>query len=99
MKTIRTHQGIRRLDELDSNVFLFQLRELLTDYRAALIGRLIEDLSTYIDYKFHLKLANHQLPEIKIKLYSLKISTIDLSKYHRIVKDIMAHEFTYLDTE
>jgi kynurenine formamidase len=99
MKTIKTHAGVRRIDDLDNTVFLFQLRELLTDYRASLISRLINDLTTYIDYKFHIKPDGKQLPEIKVKLYSLKISHVDLEKYHGIVKHIMANESTYLNTE
>jgi kynurenine formamidase len=99
MKTIKTHAGIKKIDDLDNTVFLFQLRELLTDYRASLISRLINDLTTYIDYKFHVKPDGKQLPEIKVKLYSLKISNVDLEKYNGVVKHIMAHESTYLTTE
>lgn len=99
MKTIKTPQGVRKLDELDNQVFMFQLRELLTDYRASLIGRLIENLTTYVDYKFHVKPSTKQLPELKVKLYSLKISHVDLAKYDAMVKYIMANETSHLFSE
>lgn len=99
MKTIKTHHGIRRIDELDSSTFLFQLRELLTDFRASLISRLMDDLSTYVDYKFHIKPDANQLPELKIQLYSLKISRVDLGKYQDTVRHIMSQESSYLSSE
>lgn len=50
---------------------------------AVLLTRLLSELSTYLDYKFHCKPNRDTLDNIKGRLVSLKDSYVDLSSYNR----------------
>ncbi len=96
MKTIKTGFGIKKIEDCEEGVLILQLRELLTAHRAALIQRLASDLSTYIEYQFHIKAGKKQLEEIKERLYFLKNSSVDLDKYNGIVQQVVQHEVTHV---
>ena len=98
MKTIKTPLFTRRIEDSNPDVVLFQLREVLTDYRKSLISRLILDLPTYLDYRFKIKADKKQLDDIREKLYEIKNGSADLSKYDLIVQQVLANESTYVST-
>ena len=98
MKTIKTPLFTRKIEDSNPDVILFQLREILTDYRKSLISRLILDLPTYLDYRFKIKADKKQLEDIREKLYEIKNRSADLSKYDVIVQQVLANESTYIST-
>jgi len=98
MKTIKTPLFTRKIEDSNPDVILFQLREILTDYRKSLISRLILDLPTYLDYRFKIKPDKKQLEDIREKLYEIKNGSADLSKYDVIVQQVLANESTYIST-
>ena len=98
MKTIKTPLFTRKIEDSSPEVILFQLREILTDYRKSLISRLILDLPTYLDYRFKIKADKKQLEDIREKLYEIKNGSADLSKYDVIVQQVLANESTYIST-
>ena len=99
MKTVRTGFGIRRIEDEDETVLMFQLREMLTSHRAALIQRLVSDLSVYIEYRFQIKAQKKQLEEIRERLFTLKNSSADLSKYQPVVEQVCERPSTHLNNE
>ena len=98
MKTIKTPLFTRKIEDSNPDVVLFQLREILTDYRKSLISRLILDLPTYLDYRFKIKADKKQLEDIREKLYEIKNGSADLAKYDVIVQQVLANESTYIST-
>ena len=98
MKTVKTPLFTRKIEDSNPDVILFQLREILTDYRKSLISRLILDLPTYLDYRFKIKADKKQLEDIREKLYEIKNGSADLSKYDVIVQQVLANESTYVST-
>ncbi len=99
MKTIKTVLGTKKIEDKDYHLALVQLREILDAHRSSLISRLISNLPMYIDYKFNTKVDSQQLEAIKEKLSNLKNSSVDMDKYEFILRNVMAHDKTYVATE
>ena len=99
MKTLKTAVSNRKIEEANQDIVLFNLREVLTEYRKSLINRLILDLPTYLDYKFKTRPAKAKLDEIREKLYTIKNSAVDLSFYGPIVDEVLAQDNTFIKTE
>lgn len=99
MKTLRTLQGIKRIEDSDPNVMLLKVRQILDEQRNNLITRLVTDLASYIDYKFRVRPDAKQLEAIREKLYSLKNSGLDLEKYDALLQHVMDHDSTYVNAE
>jgi hypothetical protein len=99
MKTIKTASGVKRIPPCGEDATLSRIREILSDHRKSLINRLILDLPTYTDYRFNTKPSKEQAPLIIDRLYTLKHSPVDLTKYDTLVQKIMENENTHLDAE
>lgn len=98
MKRVRTIFGIKRLEETDKQIMLLQVREIFNEQRKALINRLLNDLHTYIDYRFCIKADARQLDYIKEKLDSLKNHSIDLDRYSELLQQVMEKDNSYINT-
>jgi hypothetical protein len=98
MKIVRTILGAQKIEVNDYPVAMLKVREILDAYRSKLINRLMTDLPTYIDYKFHVKVSTKQIEDIKEKLASLKNSSVDMNKYGFLVQHVMAQDKTYVTT-
>jgi hypothetical protein len=99
MKRVKIANGIRKIDDSDTNACLLKLRDVLSEHRTLLINRLVSDLASYIDYKFHIKATAKQIESVKENLQILKNSTFDLDKYTEIVEHFFHHDLTYIGTE
>ena len=99
MKQIKIASGIKRIEDTDRNAVLFRLRDVLSDHRNALISRLLNDLSTYVDYKFQTRIDQRQEGAVKDALQDLKNSVLDLDRYNGIVEHFLEHPMTYVGTE
>jgi len=71
----------------------------LSEYRKALINRLISRPPTYLDYKFKMKVPKGKLEEVRECLYTLKNSAVDLTDYEPVVAEVMSKENTFIKTE
>jgi len=98
MKIVRTILGAQKIEDGDYPVALLKVREILDAHRSKLINRLMTDLPTYIDYKFHVKVSTKQIEDIKEKLASLKNSSVDMNKYGFIFQHVMAQDRSYVAT-
>jgi hypothetical protein len=99
MKKIRIANGIKRIEESDSNAAMFRLRDVLSEHRNILITRLLSDLGTYIDYKFSMRADSRQIETVKESLLALKNSVLDLDKYSGIVEHFYEHDMTFVKNE
>jgi hypothetical protein len=99
MKSIRTANGTKRIEDCAEPVAILKIREILTDHRNTLINRLILDLPTYLAYRFNAKPTKEQLQSVSDRLYSLKHYPIDLDKYDALTQTILANVTTHLNTE
>ena len=98
MKTIRTANGVKKIEDWNANLVPIQLRSILQEHRAVLIDKLIQGgLVAYIDYKFTMKAAPKLLEQIKDTLTLLKHDGIDILVYASIFDAVLKNEFTTLD--
>jgi hypothetical protein len=80
--------GARIVKAKEPNIQLFQIRAVFNQHRDALINRILSDLSTYIDFKFHLQPARHELMTVAEKIAGLKNRDVDLDYYTPLLKEI-----------
>jgi hypothetical protein len=80
--------GARVVKAKEPSIQLFQIRAVLNQHRDALVNRILSDLSTYIDFKFHLHLARTELIGLAEKIASLKNRDVDLEYYQPMLKEL-----------
>jgi len=98
MKTIRTTNGIKKINETDSALITVRVRNIIQDQRTFLIDNLLQgDLNSYIIYISELKLTPLQLKLVRSRLIDLKESTVNLSKYASVVKAVQINDYFQLD--
>lgn len=97
MKTVKTANGIKKIEDWNLDLVPLQLRYILQDHRATLIDKLLHGgLVTYIDYKFAIKTTAKTQEVIKQKLNELKQSGVDVLLYHSIFELVLNNEYTAL---
>jgi hypothetical protein len=97
MKTVKTANGIKKIEDWNYDLVPLQLRSILQEHRSTLITRLIQGgVESYIDYKFNKKIQHQQLTKIINDLESLKRSGIDIDTYEPIFQDVLDREYTAL---
>lgn len=97
MKTIKTANGIKKIEDWNYDLVPLQLRSILQEHRLTLINRLIQGgVASYVDYKFNKKVQSQQLTKIIEDLESLKRSGIDIDTYEPIFQDVLNREYTAL---
>ena len=80
--------GARVVKAKEANVQLFQIRTIFNQHRDALVNRILSDLSTYIDFKFHLQPARPELVSLAEKIAGLKNRDVDLDYYAPLLKEL-----------
>jgi hypothetical protein len=89
MKVIKSGLiGARVVKAKEPNIQLFQIRVVLNQHRDALVNRILSDLSTYIDFKFHLQPARNELIALAEKIARLKNRDVDLEYYQPMLKEL-----------
>lgn len=97
MKTVKTANGVKKIEDWNLDLVPLQLRYILQDHRATLIDKLLQGgLVAYIDYKFATKTTAKTQEVIKQKLSELKQSGIDVLLYHSIFELVLSNEYTAL---
>jgi len=98
MKTIKTVNGIKKIDDWNLDLVPLQLRQVLQDHRATLIDKLLGGgLAAYIDYKFNTKISAKTFDLLKQKLNDLKQSGVDVMLYQSIFDLVLKNEHTVLN--
>lgn len=89
MKILKSNfLGSRCVRAQEPNVQLFQIRDVLNQHRDALVDRVLSDLATYVDFKFHQQPSRPELMTIFEKLAELKKKNVDLEFYTPILKEL-----------
>lgn len=91
--------GAKSIIDNNPDAMLFQLKEIIREHRALIITRMIGELHTYLDYKFHVKPDKDSLIKIKDQLLQLKNSGVDLKQYDNIVQQLMNRAQVHLTNE
>lgn len=91
--------GTRCVKALDPNIQMFQIRSILNMHRDALVDRIVSDLPTYIEYKFHYRASRRELAGIFDDLLQLKQRDIDLDFYQPILKMLQRKDELKLSNE
>jgi hypothetical protein len=100
MKTVKSALlGVKTLIDKNQEVQLVQLQDILKEHRALVITRMLTDLQTYLDYKFQVKATKDIISSVHDKLLTLKNSNVDLTKYERIVQQVLNRSVTHLTNE
>jgi hypothetical protein len=98
MKTVKTANGVREIDDRDWHLISLQLRTILQEHRTALVNKLIAGgLAPYIDYRFAIKVQPKQLEQIILALEVLRHEGIDVGTYGVIFETVLRSDFTALD--
>ncbi|HEY3404433.1 MAG TPA: hypothetical protein VGK59_13685 [Ohtaekwangia sp.] len=98
MKTVKTANGVKKIEDTDGSLVPLQLRSILQEHRTVLVNRLLNGgLEAYIDYKFATKAEAKQLEQIKNNLDTLKNSGINSDVYAPIFNKVQQHEFITLE--
>lgn len=98
MKTVKTANGLKKIEDWDINLVPVQLRTILQDHRKTLIEKLITGgLETYVDYKFNTRVNSKQVQQLKHALDQLASDGIDIDLYRPVFEAVMHSEFTALD--
>jgi hypothetical protein len=98
MRTVKTVNGIKKIEDVNMDLVPLQLREIMQQHRATLIDKLLgSELDHYIEYKFNRKASPVQLKEIKENLHQLKNSGIDLQSYLPVFDNVLNNTNSTLD--
>ena len=100
MKTVKSALlGSKQLIDTNADVLLIQLKEIIKEHRSLIITRLINDLPTYLHYKFEVKANKDLLMKIKEQLLSLKDGSVDMKAYDNIVQLLLNRAVVHLTNE
>jgi hypothetical protein len=100
MRTVKTFNGIRKIEDWDMNLVPLQVREILQEERKSLIERLFSDkgLEEYIQHRFNVKVAPQKALQIKSKLIELQHSGINLERYRSAFQTVLEKENSHIDS-
>ena len=100
MKTVKSALlGNKQLIDTNADVLLVQLKEIIGEHRTLVITRLLNDLPTYLDYKFEVKPNKESLMKAKEQLIALKNGSVDLNTYNNIVQQLLNRAVVHLTNE
>ena len=100
MKTVKSALlGAKSIIDNNPDAMLFQLKEIIKEHRALIITRMVGELATYVDYKFHHKADKDSLFKMKEQLLQLKNSGVDLKCYDNIVQQLTNRAQVHLTNE
>lgn len=97
MKTLKS--ALFGTKSLPDDHFEEELRSALREHRAVLLSRLLTELPTYLDYKFHCKPSRDAMDSIKGRLVSLKDSYVDLTNYKTTCQMVAGRQLSHISSE
>ena len=100
MKTVKSALlGNKQLIDTNNDVLLVQLREVIKEHRSLVISRLLNDLPTYLIFKFETKADKDTIIKIKEQLLELKGGGVDLKVYDNLVQQLLNQATVHLTNE
>jgi len=100
MKTVKSALlGNKQLIDTNADVLLVQLKEIIKEHRSIIITRLINDLGTYLDYKFEMKFDKDTLLKAKERLLEIRGGGVDLNSYDNIFQLLLNRAVVHLTNE
>lgn len=99
VRNIRIATGVKKIELGNENMAILQISDVLKQHREALIGRLLSDLTTYINYKFSAPPKKEQVQQIRNRLLDLKNSSINVARYSELINEVLENETTYIKSE
>jgi hypothetical protein len=91
MKAVRIATTVKHIEDSDPNVTMFRVQEILSEHRSSLIMRILNDLPTYLQFKFYTKVEKDKQNVLRDKLFQLSNSKVNLDRYNEIVQEIRAN--------
>jgi hypothetical protein len=98
MKKIKTVNGIKTIDDWANDLVPIQLREILQEHRNTLIDKIMSGLELYVISKLNHKATKGQLERMKLRLFNLKHTGIDMDNYSSVLELVMQREQVNLDS-
>jgi hypothetical protein len=100
MRTVKTFNGIRKIEDWDMSLVPLQVREILQDARKSLIARLLTEkgLEEYIQHRFNAKVSPQKALQIKSKLIELQHAGINLERYRSAFQCVLEKENSHIDS-
>ncbi|MBS1952221.1 MAG: hypothetical protein OJF59_002840 [Cytophagales bacterium] len=100
MKSVKSALlGNKQLIDTNNDVLIVQLREIIKEHRSLVITRLMNDLPTYLRFKFEAKPDKDTIIKIKESLFDLKNGGVDLKVYDNIVQQLLNRAIVHLTNE
>jgi hypothetical protein len=100
MKTVKSALlGGKQLIDTNNDVLIVQLREIIKEHRSLVITRLMNDLPTYLRFRFETKANKDTIIKIKEQLLELKDGGVDLKVYDNIVQQLLNRAVVHLTNE
>ena len=78
---------------------MVQLRAVIKEHRSLVITRLVNDLPTYLRFKFEVKANKDTILKIKEKLLELRDGGVDLKLYDNVVQQLLNRAIVHLTNE
>jgi hypothetical protein len=99
MKTIKTVNGFRKIDDNRFELVPTQLRTILQEHRASLITSLLMDdcLERYIMTRFHTRVSYLKGQSIVEALEKLKASDINVVKFAMVFDSVVKNDLIVLN--
>lgn len=91
MKSVRIASAVKHIEEADHNITLFRIQEILSEHRTMLITGVLNDLTTYLQFKFYTKVDKEMQGVLRDKLWELANTKVNLDRYDGIVREIKQH--------
>ena len=98
MKTIKTTFGNKTIHTVELFMLGSHIRKIISDHRAKLIDALLQnELNTYIDYTFNMKLDNVDLRAARHRLHTLKENEIGGQVYSSVYNRAVKYDYVVLN--
>jgi hypothetical protein len=91
MKSIRIASTVKHVEEGNEHVTTLRIQEILSEHRTTLIMGILNDLPSYVEYRFHTRVDRDMLTGLKDKLFELSNSKVELKRYKKVVEEIIAN--------
>jgi hypothetical protein len=97
MKTVKTVNGVKKIEDRDASLVPVQLKSILKEHRMTLVDKILSGgLALYVNYKFNTKPGPEVLQGVRLKLDELRKDGIDTEMYHHVFETVLKNQSTIL---
>jgi hypothetical protein len=98
MKRLRTVNGVKYIQYVTRPDLEDKVQEAVTEHRATLIGRLLNGLAEYVQYRFNHRVDEAQAEKIREKLLTLKHQAVAIEDCTPIVEQLLKKDICVLSS-